>query len=142
MATEIPGPRPTPVLGYRGNFLSFVMDAVGYLRRLHERYGEIAALTQGRGDHVFVFSPRCNRVVLGDPDLFHNLDAESSPVRMRDGTSLRRLYAGLTNMNGEHHRRQRRLMAPALTRRHVEAYGPDITGLAERHFGRWRLGDQ
>lgn len=131
-----------PVLGYRGNFLSFIVDAVGHLRRLHERYGEIAALTRGKSDHIFVFSPRYNRVVLRDPALFHNLDAASSPVRMRDDSSLRRLYAGLTNMNGEQHRRQRRLMASALQRRHVEAYGPDIADLAERHFDRWRLGDQ
>ena len=131
-----------PVLGYRGNFLSFVVDAVGHLRQLHERYGEVAALTRGRADHIFVFSPRYNRVVLSDPNLFHNLDAASSPVRMRDDSSLRRLYAGLTNMNGEQHRRQRRLMTSALQRRHIEAYGPDIADLAERHFDRWRLGDQ
>jgi cytochrome P450 len=131
-----------PVLGYRGNFLSFVVDAVGHLCRLHQRYGEVAALTRGRSDHIFVFSPRYNRVVLSDPQLFNNLDAASSPVRMRDDSSLRRLYAGLTNMNGEQHRRQRRLMASALQRRHVEQYGPDIADLAERHFDRWRLGDQ
>jgi cytochrome P450 len=142
MSTEIPGPRPVPVLGYRGNFLTFIANAPGHLRQLHQRYGEVAALTRGKSDHIFVFSPRYNRAVLADPSLFYNLDAASSPVRMRDDSSLRRLYAGLTNMNGDQHRRQRRLMATALQRRHVEAYGPDITDLAERHFDRWRLGDQ
>jgi hypothetical protein len=46
MTTQIPGPRPVPLLGYRGNFLSFIADAPGHLRRLHERYGEIAGLTR------------------------------------------------------------------------------------------------
>jgi cytochrome P450 len=129
-----------PVLGYRGNFASFVFDSVGWLRRLHERYGEVVALARGRDDYVFVFSPRYNQVVLGDSALFHNLDAASSPVRMREGSSLRRLYAGLTNMNGAQHRRQRRLMGSALQRRHVEAYGADITAIAERQIAGWRLG--
>lgn len=142
VSTGIPGPPPVPVLGYRGNFLSFVADAPKRLRELHHRYGEVVALARGRSDCLFVFSPRYNRLVLGDPDLFRNLDAASSPVRMRDGSSLSRLYAGLTTMNGERHRRQRALMAAALARRHVEAYGPDITTLAERHFDRWRIGGQ
>lgn len=141
MKPEIPGPPPVPVLGYRGNFLSFAADAPRRLRQLHGRYGDVVALTRGHGGHVFVFSPHYNRLVLRDPDLFRNLDAASSPVRMRGDSSLGRLYAGLTTMNGEPHRRQRRLMAAALQRRQVEAYGPDITGLAQRHFDRWRSAD-
>jgi cytochrome P450 len=137
---EIPGPRPIPVLGHRGNFALFVFDAVRYLSRLHERYGEIAALVRGRGHYVFVFSPRYNQVVLTDPALYENLDAASSPLRMAEDGPLRRLYAGLTNMNGAKHRRQRKLMGPALQRRHVEAYGPEITAIAQRQFARWRVG--
>ncbi|HKT00330.1 MAG TPA: cytochrome P450 [Rugosimonospora sp.] len=139
---EIPGPRAMPVLGHRGNFARFAFDAVSYLRRLHERYGEIASLVRGRGDYVFVFSPRYNQVVLSDPALYENLDAASSPVRMAADSPLRRLYAGLTNMNGAQHRRQRRLMSGALQRRHVEAYGPQITALAQQRFTGWRLGQR
>jgi cytochrome P450 len=139
---DIPGPRAMPLLGHRGNFLALVADPVKHLRRLHEHYGEVAALAQGHSGHVFVFSPRYNQVVLGDAGLFHNLDAASSPVRMRPDSSLRRLYAGLTNMNGERHRRVRQLMAPALQRRHIEAYAEDITVLTGRHLAGWRSGDE
>ena len=139
---ELPGPRAMPVLGHRGNFAAFAFDAVGSLRRLHERYGEIAALVRGRSDYVFVFSPRYNQLVLTDPGLYENLDAASSPVRMADGSALRRLYAGLTNMNGDQHRRQRHVMGAALQRRHVEAYAPRISEIAARRFDRWRPGDQ
>ncbi|GAA5179065.1 hypothetical protein GCM10023322_07910 [Rugosimonospora acidiphila] len=131
-----------PVIGHRGNFARFAFDAVTYLRRLHEQYGEIASLVRGRGDYVFVFSPRYNQIVLTEPALYENLDAASSPVRMGEDSSLRRLYAGLTNMNGAQHRRQRKLMGAALQRRHVEAYAPDINALAERQFSGWRLGQR
>lgn len=139
---DVPGPRPLPVLGYRGNFLAFVSDAPGWLRRLHEQYGEIASLARGHDGHVFVFSPRYNRQVLSDPTLFHNLDAASAPVRMKPGSSLQRLYAGLTNMNGAEHRRQRKLMGSALTRQHVEAYADDIAALAGREMARWQAGSR
>jgi cytochrome P450 len=139
---EIPGPRAVPVVGHRGNFALFAFDAVSYLRRLHEQYGEIAAVTRGRADYVCVFSPRYNQQVLTDPALYENLDAASSPVRMAEGSPLSRLYAGLTNMNGAPHRRQRKLLSTALQRRHVEAYGPDITAIAARQFAGWRLGQR
>jgi len=131
-----------PVLGHRGNFAAFAFDAIGHLRRLHERYGEIASLVQGRTDYVFVFSPHYNQAVLTDPGLYENLDAASSPVRMADDSPLRRLYAGLTNMNGPEHRRQRKLLAAALQRRHVEAYGPRIVEIIDRYVDRWRLGSR
>jgi cytochrome P450 len=140
MTSEIPGPRAMPVLGHRGNFAAFAFDAVTRLRRLHERYGEIASLVRGRSDYVFVFSPRYNQAVLTDPALYENLDAASSPVRMADGSPLHRLYAGLTNMNGTQHRRQRKLMGAALQRAHVQAYAPQITAIAGRQFAGWRPG--
>jgi cytochrome P450 len=52
------------------------------------------------------------------------------------------LYAGLTNMNGAQHRRQRKLMGAVLRRRYVAAYGPEVTAIAQRQFARWRVGTQ
>lgn len=139
---DLPGPRAVPLAGYRGNFLAFAADPVKHLHRLHDEYGEVAALARGHSGHVFVFSPRLNQVVLSDPGRFQNVDASSSPLRMRPDSSLRRLYAGLTNMNGERHRRVRRLMAPALQRRHVEECAADITDVTEHHLAGWHDGDR
>ena len=135
-----PGPRALPLVGYRGNFAAFIFDSVRFLRRLHDQYGEIASLARGTSDYIFVFSPRYNQLVLSDSELFHNIDAGSTPVRMREGSSLGRLYAGLTTMNGPPHRRQRRLIASALHRRHIDGYAGDITELARRQFDGWKSG--
>ncbi|GGM54553.1 cytochrome P450 [Longimycelium tulufanense] len=135
----IPGPRALPLLGFRGNLAMFLRDAISYLQQLHERYGEVASLARGTADYVVVFSPRYNQLVLANSDLFRNLDAASSPLRMPEGSSLSRLYAGLTNMNGARHRRHRKLVAAALRRRHVEKYATDIVRLAEQHVARWKV---
>lgn len=140
-APVVPGPRSVPFLGARANFMAFVVDAPRTLRTLHRRYGDIAALARGGTDNVFVFSPAYNKLVLTDTDLFHNLDASSSPVRMRAGSSLSRLYAGLTNMNGARHRRLRRVMGGALHPRDVGGYAGDILTLADRHLTRRRAGE-
>jgi cytochrome P450 len=88
------------------------------------------------------FSPQYNRVVLGDAELFNNLDATSSPVRIQDGSSLSRLYAGLTNMNGPRRRHHRKAMGSALHRRHVEAYVIDIVDTFDQQMAGWKIGDQ
>jgi cytochrome P450 len=131
-----------PILGIRGNFVAFMLDTIGSLQRLHEEFGEVVSLARGTDNYVFVFSPRYNRLVLSDTDLFHNLDVSSSPVRMREHSPLSRLYAGLTNMNGARHKRQRRLMGSTLHRHHVEGYVADIAALTERQMAGWSAGDE
>ena len=131
-----------PALGVRGNFACFIANPIGYLQRLHDQYGDIASLARGTSRYVFVFSPGYNKAVLGDTDLFYNLDATSSPVRMREKSSLSRLYAGLTNMNGDRHRRQRRLMSSTLRRANIEGYSHDIVAITECQLANWRVGDE
>lgn len=138
----IPGPRPMPVLGVRGNFASFIADAIGYLQRLHDQYGDVVSLARGTSEYIFVFSPHYNKLVLSDTDLFHNLDATSSPVRIREKSPLSRLYTGLTNVNGDRHRRQRRLVGSTLRRGDIEGYSHDIVAITERQLATWRVGDE
>lgn len=116
-------------------------DPVGYLERLHRTYGPVAALAEGKARYVFVFGPELNERVLGDTETFHNVDADSSPLRIPGSSSLGRLYAGLTNMNGERHRRHRRVLAAALQRKHVDRFCADFGELAERMVAEWRVGE-
>lgn len=138
----LPGPRPLPLVGARGNFLPFVRDPAGFMSGLRRRYGEIVSLARGTTDCVFVFSPEYNQEVLGNTALFHNLDTRTSPLRVPPGSALSRLFAGLTHMNGDRHQRQRRLVQPALQRRRVEAYYSDIMSVVERKLGGWRAGQR
>ena len=137
----IPGPRPLPLLGVSRDLPALAADSARCLQRLHARYGAIARLAAGSRSYVFVFTPDYARQVLEDPERFQNLDARSSPLRMGPRSALRRLYAGLTNMNGPGHHQHRRLMAPALHPQRIDGYRDDVVALAERRLARWRVGE-
>jgi len=91
--TALPGPHPMPVLGWRGNALSFGLDPVAHMHRLNQTYGNIVALARGRTDYVFVFGPEYNQQVLGNPDAFHASDADNGPIRLTQGTALARIFS-------------------------------------------------
>ena len=98
--------------------------------------------SRGTDRYVFAFGPECNQQVLGNPSLFHALDAKSLPVRIPSGSPLSRLYSGLHQMNGAKHRQQRRLMTPAIHRDRIAAYRDDIVVLTERALEGWRPGQR
>lgn len=140
--TPLPGPRSMPLLGVYGNLIRLMRDPAGYLRYLHATYGDIVTLAAGTATYVFVFSPEYNQLVLSDTGLFHALDPDSSPLRMPPDSALKRLFVGLTHMNGKQHKQQRRLMLPAFHKKRIEAYRDDIVALTERKLAGWAPGQE
>jgi len=129
------------LLGARGNLLPFMRHPVGYMSRLYRDYGEVVSLARGTTEYVFVFTPEYNQQVLGNTGLFHNLDARSSPLRIPPRSALARLFAGLTQMNGERHKQQRQLMAPALQKGRIRSYYDDVVAVTEKKLSAWRAGE-
>jgi cytochrome P450 len=137
-----PGPAAMPILGAGGNLLRLFANPIPYLQRLERRYGNVATLARGRSQYIVAFGAAHNRLILGNPGLFHNLDATTMPVRVPPNSALARLFNGLTHMNGPRHDRQRRLIAPAFSRRMVESYLADITLEARHQVDDWRIGER
>lgn len=135
----LPGPRALPVLGAYGNFLGMLHDPTAFLPRIYQTYGPIASLARGTSSYVFVFTPHYNQLVLSQPDLFQALDISASPVRVTANPALAQLFTGLTQMNGERHRQQRRLIMPALAKKRVASNCDVVAELADRQLDRWRL---
>ena len=135
---RIPGPMPLPLLGATGNLLRFVGDPVGWLLRLRREYGLIAALTADHPAMVFAFGAEHNRRVLLDPGVLQHNTQLLFPVA--EDSAVRRLHTSLIMMNGEQHRRQRRLMTPAFQKAAVDAHRDTIVGVAERALRRLRPG--
>ncbi len=138
----LPGPRPMPLLGVRGNLIPFMRNPIGYMGRLHRNYGEIVSLARSTTDYIFVFGPEYNQQVLSNTSLFYNLDPSSSPLRIPKNSSLSRLFAGLTQINGARHTQQRQLMMPAFQKKRMEAYYNDIVAVTEQRLSEWRVGQQ
>lgn len=137
-----PGVAALPVIGSRINFLRFMSDPVRFMSRAQGRFGDIAALARGRSGYVFAFGPDCNRQVLGDVELFHNLDASSLPFPVSPKSSLSRLFGGLIQMNGSRHAQQRQLLAPAFARRMSGPYLASIADVTRAHLKSWRIGER
>jgi cytochrome P450 len=132
-----PGPASAPLLGWRGNSIRFFRDPIAYVTRVYRDYGEIGALAAGEPHHLFVFGPEPLREVLADPTAFHTIFEHLTPERLKP----HRRGVGLLNMNGERHKKQRRIMMPSFHKTAIGRYEREMIAHAERFAARLRPGD-
>lgn len=135
----VSGPKPMPVIGKRGNFvLRFLRDPIRYMEEIYKRYGPIAGMTENDPGAIFAFGAQYNHQFLTNTDIF--LIRGSLLFPASEGSAPRILDSGLTNMNGDKHRQQRRLMMPAFQRKHVETYCNDMIAITQHFLDRWPTG--
>jgi cytochrome P450 len=135
----LPGPRPDPLLGWRGALLPLSQDPLNVMLDLHERYGNLVALSRSAPVILFAFGAEYNRRLLSDANLFHNNIGFG--MALPEGSAAARVSNGLLAMNGERHRQQRRLMLPSFHRQQVAGYHALMVDTIERHLGRWAPGE-
>jgi cytochrome P450 len=122
----------------RVNIVDFSRDMIGNFRRLHQQHGPIAAIEDGGTQIVFLFSPEYNQQVLSDTERFH---ARFFPIRGPKRSAQRRVTNGLLSMNGDQHRRNRRIVKEPFGLRAVSTYGQAVNHLTEEMLGSWRVGE-
>jgi cytochrome P450 len=120
------------------DFSEFARDLLNGIRRLHAKFGPIAAIEDGGQRVVFLFSPEYNQEVLSDTSRFH---ARFFAVRGPKHSAQRRLTCGLLAMNGEQHRRNRRIVKEPFGLSAIRDYGPAVIRLTEEMLGTWRPGE-
>jgi cytochrome P450 len=125
-------PGPGRGLPFR-QLVRFRRDPLGFLERVHRRWGDVAR---------FRFGPR-NVYLLSHPDLIRDVLV----TRHRNFTKSRALQRarvilgeGLLTSEGEHHLRQRRLAQPAFHRERISALGETMVAYAARTAGEWKNG--
>lgn len=134
----IRGPKPLPLVGAGANILRFFADPVGTTLALERRFGPIAAVNDGDPGLVCAFGAELNRQVLANAPLYQN--NENFPFRAPAGSAFERFNASLVLMNGERHRRARRLMMPAFQKSALDGYAPTVTATVDELCARWPLG--
>jgi cytochrome P450 len=162
-----PGPSPTWGIGALGNVLQYARDPLGYVSRLFARYGDVASLVRApvRFAHpgpgwgtgplatatgagvVVVNGAEHNREVLTQHERYQMIALSGRMYPTHDTFTprqrpLQRTMTGLFHVNGEEHRRHRRLLMPAFHRTRLEAYRDDMAGIAEELILRYRPGDR
>jgi len=122
----------------RLDFGEFSRDLFHNIRWLHKLHGPLAMIEDGGQRVVFLFSPEYNQQVLSDTERYH---ARFFAVRGPKNSPQRRLTSGLLAMNGEQHRRNRRVVKEPFGLRAISTYGETIVRLTDELLASWRPGD-
>jgi len=120
-----------------GDLMEFPRDPIACMRRLFRKHGDVAALEDGDQRVIFVFGPEHNRTVQCDPR-FHS---RFFSIRGPRNSAQRRTTCGLLNMNGDTHRRHRRLAQQPFAKRSLPSYHPTVSGLISELVDGWRIGE-
>lgn len=130
-------PAPLPVT--HGSLLDFPADPIACMRKLHHQHGNVAALSQDGAKLYFAFGPELNHQVLSDSQTFHS---RFFAVRGSKNSSQRRLTSGLLSMNGEEHKRNRRMVMDAFLKKAIQGYLPAIRLHVEHMLADWQTGKE
>lgn len=126
-----PGPR-TPALIQT---VRLIRDPDGYLRRCQDRYGDAITL------RLIGFG---STVCFSDREAVRQIFSESEALPIGPVANVIRDIVGEhspTQVDGEPHRRLRRLLAPLFMAKVVEGYLPVFARAAEREFSSWQPGE-
>jgi cytochrome P450 len=125
-----PGPKGRPLIGV---LPAFRKNPPAFLEQMARQYGDVVYLPIGRQRIYYV----------GHPDAVRDILA-TNQTKFKKSRMLERarvlLGDGLLTSEGEHHKRQRRLMQPAFHRDRLAGYGATMAGLAHATQQRWRAG--
>lgn len=120
-----------------GRISDFAADPLRCMRQLWARHGEVAAIEDGGRRLYFVFGSEYTKQVLSDSQRFHSM---FFAVRGSRRSAQRRLTSGLLSMNGEEHRRHRRLVMGPFQKKIIASYADVVQQIAGDLVADWRAG--
>jgi cytochrome P450 len=136
-SVAIPGPAPIPLIGPIPRMMRFFDDPIGESVKLRS-YGDVVSVSRGSPAMVCVFGAERNREVLGNPTGFEH---DENFVTGPEDTALARMSKVLVNINGELHKRHRKLMMPAFAKSSLDGYAEQIVRVTEGMIERWPFGE-
>jgi cytochrome P450 len=120
-----------------GRLADFPADPIRTMRTLHAQHGNLAVLEEADARIIFGFGHEYNHRVLNDTNTFHS---QFFAVRGPKHSAQRRLTCGILSMNGEQHKRQRRLVHPPFQKKAIASYHRMIEQLVETQIEQWQFG--
>jgi cytochrome P450 len=134
----IRGAKPPPLLGAMGGVLRFFADPVAAMLQLHRDHGDVAAAVDGNAAIVCAFGAAHNKTVNTQLAAFEHLS--EVPIPVPKGSAFERLNNTILFMNGDTHKKRRRLLMPAFSKAAVDGYAPRMMEVADEMIGRWPVG--
>jgi len=130
VALKVPGPKGRLLVGVLPEFRR---DPAGFLEKMSRQYGDVVYIPLGR-QHIYCIShPDAIRDVL----VTHQNKFKKSRMLERARVLL---GDGLLTSEGQHHRRQRRLVQPAFHRDRLAGYGAVMVNRAALVREQWQPG--
>ncbi|MGF1507042.1 MAG: cytochrome P450 [Anaerolineae bacterium] len=130
--------------------IAFLNAPIRLMGEQFGRYGLIAPMARApsysplSGFRItFLYGPEYNRQLITQHDVFHKLPlAETLFPPWHNGRRepLGRFMGGLFHVNGDEHRRHRRLLMPAFHKQHIAAYHDDMVRLTLEMLDEWQVG--
>lgn len=136
-------PGPPPVKGLL-NTIRMINDIkrqtmLGYFTERFGEYGDIFRMQFGEANVMFVADPEAiYEIVVEKSKQFY----KGADYRNRQSGLARFLGNGLLTSDGEFWKRQRKLVAPSLHAKRIEAYAEIMTEVTERTINNWRDGTE
>ncbi|MCA9489663.1 MAG: cytochrome P450 [Myxococcales bacterium] len=132
----VPGPRVWPLVGAPKRFYEFLDDPIGVVWASREQ-GDVVGVVGNNPALVCVFGQDLNRRVLSDASTFRH---DEDLLRRRDSGAMKVLSEAMVVINGEKHKRHRRLMLPAFQRSALDGYSSDIVEVTRARLETWTTG--
>jgi cytochrome P450 len=140
LGMKIPGPAPTPMLGWLPLFLRFASDPLRTLEDLHDQYGDILRLDVKKYSALMIFHPDYNRQILRDPSTFYSYNLDLLPIPFPKDSSITRATTGMPLMNGPRHTDHRSALLPYFHKKFITRYHDSCVEVTERKIADWKPG--
>lgn len=114
-----------------------IWDQFGTLERFHRKYGEIFYTPKSSllPPYVIFSNPQAiEKVFTADPDLFEVGQQSTEPVRVLLGDN------SLVLLNGNEHRKQRKLLMPPFHGERMKSYGQTMVDVTQEVISQWQVG--
>jgi cytochrome P450 len=111
-------------------------DPVKVAMNLRNR-GDVVALMDQNPAVVFVFGAERNREILSQPAMFrHDEDLIKAPP----DSAMGKMRYGMIVINGDLHKRHRKIMQPAFQKSALDGYATDIVATTRVMLDQWKVG--
>lgn len=130
-ASQLPNCIPSPPWW---QLITWIADPIGCLNRYSQKYGDMFTLRlSGFGAYVIV----------GNPQVIQELFSQDSKFEMGRGNRIAEPLLGqnaLPLMDGERHRRERKLLMPPFHGERLQTYAKQICLITEQVASQWQVG--